>query len=146
MVSRKALKGVLHGFLGTFTSRYSDYHGYWLFGFLVGGPMPIECDLLTPVQADGGLRGVVRDLAARRFAEQLDKAGVNRACVRQATVRLERRPGSEVAMVGGHQRTGMRLSVRASVTADNGRVFEEEVVLFVAPHDPSIEFRSAREA
>ncbi len=26
------MKGVLHNFLGTLTSRYSDHRGYWLFG------------------------------------------------------------------------------------------------------------------
>ena len=37
MPTRNALKGVLAGFLGTYTSRNSDYRGYWLLGFLVAG-------------------------------------------------------------------------------------------------------------
>ncbi len=32
---RRIIKAVLDNFLGTYTSRYSDFHGYWLFGFLV---------------------------------------------------------------------------------------------------------------
>lgn len=28
MVSRNAIRGVLHNFLGTYTSRYSDHGGY----------------------------------------------------------------------------------------------------------------------
>ena len=33
--ARRHLKSVLAGFLGTYTSRYSDFQGYWLFGFIV---------------------------------------------------------------------------------------------------------------
>ena len=35
MPTRRVIKSVLHNFLGTYTSRYSDYNGYWLFGFMV---------------------------------------------------------------------------------------------------------------
>ena len=35
MVRRQVIKGALRGFLGTFTSRYSDFHGYWLLGQLL---------------------------------------------------------------------------------------------------------------
>jgi len=31
------MTAVLKNFLGTYTSRYSDFQGYWLFGFLVPG-------------------------------------------------------------------------------------------------------------
>ena len=36
MPRRRTIKGVLDNFLGTYTSRYSDYDGYWLFGMVVG--------------------------------------------------------------------------------------------------------------
>jgi hypothetical protein len=33
MVTPRAIRGMLRNFLGTYTSQYSDYKGYWLFGF-----------------------------------------------------------------------------------------------------------------
>ena len=46
MAKRRAIRGVLGNFLGTFTSRYSDYDGYWLFGFLVADLKDLRIDLL----------------------------------------------------------------------------------------------------
>jgi hypothetical protein len=46
MKPRRIIKGVLHNFLGTYTSRYSDYDGYWLFGMLVRDVEELSIDLL----------------------------------------------------------------------------------------------------
>ena len=35
MATADVIKSVLRNFLETFASRYTDYDGYWLFGFLV---------------------------------------------------------------------------------------------------------------
>ena len=35
MPSRKMLKGVIRGFLGTYVSRYSEFDGRLLFGFVI---------------------------------------------------------------------------------------------------------------
>ena len=35
MATRRVIKSVLSNFLGTYVSRYSEYDGYLLFGFLV---------------------------------------------------------------------------------------------------------------
>src|SRR5437667_11840282 len=86
MTSRRTIKGVLHNFLGTYTSRYSDFDGYWLFGFLVDGIDHAKCDLIetsgenieaTPIAA-------AKRLAATKFAEQIEKAGLPRSCFREA--------------------------------------------------------------
>ena len=47
MTTRKAMKGVLDGFLGTYMSRYSHYEGYWLFGFLICDLPCLRVDLLS---------------------------------------------------------------------------------------------------
>jgi hypothetical protein len=45
MASLRAIKCALHNFLGTYSSRYSEYSGYWLFGFLVNDLTRIDFDL-----------------------------------------------------------------------------------------------------
>ena len=47
MTSRRVIPGVLHNFLGTFTSRYSDFDGYWVFGFLIESMDRVRIDLLS---------------------------------------------------------------------------------------------------
>ena len=42
MPTRRVIKSVLRNLLGTLTSRYSDWHGYWLLGFVVKDLEPIE--------------------------------------------------------------------------------------------------------
>lgn len=51
MARRRVIKSVLHNFLGTYISRYSDFRGYWLFGFLVSNRFDFESefDLLRSV-------------------------------------------------------------------------------------------------
>jgi hypothetical protein len=34
-MAKRIINGVLDNFLGTFTSRYSNYSGYWVFGMMV---------------------------------------------------------------------------------------------------------------
>ena len=52
MASRRVIKGVLGNFLGTYVSRYSDYDGYWLFGFLVGDLGELRINLLGQSVSD----------------------------------------------------------------------------------------------
>lgn len=40
------MKSVLRGFLGTYTSRYSDYRGYWVHGQLPPDLLECTIDLL----------------------------------------------------------------------------------------------------
>jgi hypothetical protein len=50
MPSSRTLRAVLHNTLGTYLSRYSDYDGYWLFGFLVPRLIELKFDLLRRSQ------------------------------------------------------------------------------------------------
>jgi hypothetical protein len=47
MATRRVIKSVLRNFLGTYTSRYSEIRGYWLFGFLVPDLGELHFDLLS---------------------------------------------------------------------------------------------------
>jgi hypothetical protein len=144
MPSRGAIKSVLHNFLGRYASRYSEYHGYFLFGFLVVDLGEVEFDLLAlPTNAESPI-GVAAQLATTRFADHLQHAGLELAQVREARLRLGKLSGAIQGTVNGRPRAGFGISFSASALLDNGKRYEREKVLWVAPHDPSIESRSAR--
>ena len=142
MARRTALKGVLHGFLGTFTSRNNDLDGYWLFAQLVVEAAEIECDLLSPC-SNSGLSGLTCARAHETFRSQVSKARLPAAWIREARLRISKGSASRV-VVNGHSTWGVGIDVTASVTTDTGRRFENSVTLAVAPHNPAIEFRSTR--
>jgi hypothetical protein len=139
------LNGVLAGFLGTYTSRYSDFLGYWLFGLLVDGDALLDFDLLADVGPTGSPDGFARHLASLRFAEQLRKVGFERSVIQRATLCIERPAQTVERMAGDYRRIGFDVRFRATVVADTGRRFEREVTVFVAPHHERVESRSAGE-
>lgn len=47
MPTQRAIRGVLGNFLGTYTSRYSEHDGYWLFGLVVAELGELEVNLLA---------------------------------------------------------------------------------------------------
>src|SRR5688572_18734716 len=102
MATRRAIRGVLGNFLGTYTSRYSDYGGYWLFGFLVADLGELRIDLLAPPpgESDAPL-GVAARSAAAKFADQLRHAGLARSQVREAWLTIRKLPGPAVGAVNG---------------------------------------------
>jgi hypothetical protein len=90
MNSVKAIRGALNNFLATYTSRNSDYDGYWLFGLLVKDLVALDFDLLkeishpsrpTPLQ-------FAEISAAKKFRFQMQKAGVNSARVAEARLKI----------------------------------------------------------
>jgi nicotinamidase-related amidase len=144
MPTRRVLRGVLDGFLGTYTSRYSAYRGFWLFGFLVEKLDSLEIDLLAAdgIATDHPVRKTARDVAANRFADQLRKSGLKLSNVRNARLTMQRLP-DDGSIPGHHFRGGYNIRFLAKVTADTGRQFERERIVFVAPHDPQRELASA---
>jgi hypothetical protein len=52
MATRRVIKSVLGNFLGTYVSRYSDYDGYLLFGFLVGDLVELRINLFGQSGSD----------------------------------------------------------------------------------------------
>jgi hypothetical protein len=145
MATRKAIKGVLDNFLGTFTSRYSDYQGYWLFGFLVTEAEPLSFDLLSPpARLEAGPIASAADLAVRKFHDQLTKHGLDRSHVRAASVVIDWLPLTVDGQVNGHRAVGYQVRVSASATTDQGRQYQSERSFFVAPHNPRTEWRSTK--
>jgi hypothetical protein len=51
MKIRRRLTGMLFGFLDAFSSRHSDYDGYWIFGLLVRECAHVSFDLLNGISA-----------------------------------------------------------------------------------------------
>ncbi|MES2643169.1 MAG: hypothetical protein V4850_27040 [Myxococcota bacterium] len=137
------MKCILYGLLGTFVSRYSEYEGYWLLGFLVAPGMTLQIDLLSdePLSGEPTPESTAVTLARAKFRDQLLKAGYSQLCVVAAMLTVE-----EVVPTrqfgGGVSRYGYDVRFRAAATMDDGRSYHREVVVFVAPHDPAVELRS----
>src|SRR5262249_41036521 len=139
MTSRRVIPGVLHNFLGTFTSRYSDFDGYWLFGFLVENLDTLRIDLLGEIHedADSTALGFARRLAARRFSEQIAKAGLPKEWVREAYLDISKSSQGKIGVVNGRRCSGYDVKFEAHVVSDLSRAYERTGSIFVAPHDPT---------
>jgi len=146
MNRRRTIKGVLHNFLGTYTSRYSDYDGFWLFGILLGDVEELKIDLLSGSVGTSQPAPVTAaiELAVQRFAEQVEKAGLSVSCVREARLEITKLPGSQRGAVHGHISVGNHVRFVARVVSDYGKTYEGTRTVFVAPHDASVERRSTR--
>jgi hypothetical protein len=126
-MSRRAMNGVLAGFLGTYTSRYSDYHGYWLFGFLVADLDRLVIDLLgADSEPQAGPSAVAASIARERFADQLAKAGLSPVGLREAQLELTRESGTGEVWVDGWRDDGNALRFTVRVRFDTGRRFEQQ--------------------
>ena len=142
---------MLHNFLGTLTSRYSEWHQHWLFGFVVNDLERLDYDLLIRVAGspDDTPLAHIRSLATIKFQEQLSKARLDPIHIREATLILERLPGRvEVqynpATSKPYTTSGYRVRFMASAITDLGKVYECEQIVAVAPHDWTHEFQSSR--
>ena len=146
MTTRRVIKGVLHNFLGTFTSRYSDFDGYWLFGFLVEDIAGMRIDLLDDDddRARVSPSAFTKWLAARKFAEQLAKAGLPKSWLREARLDISKSPEHRPGLVNGRSSSGYDVKFQAHAVTDLGKAYARTASIFVAPHDPKIELRSAR--
>ena len=143
LVSRRQIKGVLHNFLGTFASRYSDFHGYWVFGFLVQDLERISIDLIdkNPDTANDIPSGFVRRLAIQKFTEQIRKAGLPSSYFQKAHLSIAKSSTPEVGWVNGRSCSGFEVMLVAHAITDLGKSYKSELAMFVAPHDPKVEMR-----
>lgn len=145
MATRRAMRGVLGNFLGTYMSRYTDFDGYWLFGFLIGDLGELRIDLLAP---SVGTPSTPFDVAARsaaaRFEDQLRKAGLTRSQVCEAWLVLRKLPATIEGSVNGQPCIGHQLLFSAEAVTDNDRCYRREQGVFVAPHNAKVEGRSGR--
>lgn len=146
MTSRRIIKGVLHNFLGTFTSRHSDFDGYWVFGYLVDGLDWVRIDLLdiSSGSAEATPSGFTRRLATQKFAEQIAKAGLPKTWFREARLEMSRPTETRLGVVNGRTTPGYDVKCHALAVTDLGQTYDAALSIFVAAHDPKIELRSAR--
>jgi len=135
------MKSVLHGFLGTYTSRNADYRGYWIHGQLPSGLQEWTIDLSGSAPVSEEPAEATHRLAARRFAEQVRKAGLTFGVVREATLQITRIPGVITGWHGDFSSDGQMIRFSARAVMDNGRIYQDERTVFVAPHDPEKERR-----
>ena len=145
-MTEKVLKSVLRGFLGTFTSRNSDYDGYWLFGMILDELDGMEIDLLHPPAGVSPVKekGEAMRLACREFVEQVEKHGLRISDIKEARLKFETLPGAKEGLVNGKPSTGREVRFNVTAASQRGKRFEAAAVVFVAPHDSDKERRSAR--
>ena len=146
MARRSAIDSVLHNFLGTYTSRYSEFHGYWLWGRVVKEVDRLHIDLLAISQmacAASKPLDVAWTHAVRRFADQVEKAHVAKWITRAELV-IQRSDATRMAVVYSGQRTGWDVWFAATAVSDVGSAYRRSVTVFVSAHDPRMESQSAR--
>lgn len=145
-MTRRALRGVLAGFLGTYVSRHSDHRGYWIFGQLHDADLrDMVVDLLAPPPEVDSPRAAARALAVRRFAEQLAKHGLTRDVVVHAELQLTGTDDLADVRRGRERSRARRIFFRATARSDLGAVYEASCSTLVAPHDPTQERRRHQE-
>ncbi len=139
------MRSVLWNFLGTFTSRYSDFQGYWLFGFLIEDLVELRIDLLAPAVAEPHLPSdVAIHTAVEKFEDQLRKARLDKRRIREAWLTIRKLPERLEGTIGSCGRAGHKVAFLATAVMDNGSKYEREQFVLVAPHDPSRESRNKR--
>jgi hypothetical protein len=137
---RRNLKGALHNFLATFASRYSDYEGYWLFGFLLNDTDEVKIDLLNPnsdIPSSAPVQ-VAANIARQKLREQLDKARLNISCAHEAHLTITKLPEIRRGLVNGLASEGHEIRCLASVVTDLGKTYQRRMNVFVARHNPEI--------
>jgi hypothetical protein len=146
MGRRRSIKSMLHNFLGTYTSRNSDYDGYWIFGFLVRDLTQLTIDLChSDISASKrkATNEAVR-LAVANFKDQRQKARLNISWIQSAHLTITRSSIRRPGRVNSQRSFGYTLSFLVQARSDFARAYTCEKSLFVAPHDPALELRSAR--
>jgi hypothetical protein len=146
-VTHRALRGALGNFLGKFTSRYREFEGYWLFGFLVVEHESFEIDLIksthdltvTPL-------ATVTQLARSAFEDQIRKAKLLPNQVSEAKGVFVKHPDQCEGWVNTHRKKGFNVTIRAEAMSNRQKCFAKVVKLFIAPHDPLSEYQSQRES
>ena len=142
----RRINGVLVNFLRTYTSRYSDFQGYWLFGFLVVDLVnELRIDLLAPsTDRHGPALDLASRLASEKFHDQVRKGGIAPDRIRGAWPTIRRSFALAEGTVNDSACLGYRVGFRIEVLMDGRRRYEQEVQLFVAPHNPELERRRSR--
>ena len=143
MATRRVIKSVLGNFLGTYTSRYSDFGGYWLFGFLVADLTELQINLLgQEVSEPASPRGVAISSAIAKFEEQREKSHLARSHIHEAWLTIQRLPGTDFGWHNKLWAAGFKVCFSASARTDDGKRYDRNCTVFVTSHDPLVEHKS----
>ena len=143
--TRRVMKSVLHNFLGTYTSRYSDFHGYWMLGQVPSDVLQSTIDLLEQPREGERVAEAARRLAVQKFTQQVERAGLSPQAIREATLQLCTNPEIVEGRHGDYLSNGHMVRFIARAITDTGHVFHDEATVFVAPHSPRKERRRSPE-
>lgn len=145
MKRSQSITGVIHNFLGAYTSRYSDFKGYWAFGMIVDDLFVTEIDLLDTrsenVQKNVG--EYVLSRAQNTFKDQMSKAGILHNTIERAILQI-RRCNTKTGFINNTKKNGWIVDFTAEVVTKKNLQYRDSKMLFIAPHDSRNEFRSAR--
>lgn len=137
---------MLHNYLETLSSRYSDYDGFWVFGLLFHnlGAIKIDLDSQSSLLPGDPVLVWFEAESRRKFAEQIAKDRIPIEYVRAARLVCEVVSKPFSGSIGGSPTEGATCRLTVSVTSDLGAEYSRKKEFFVAPHDPSREHRSTR--
>lgn len=144
-MSLRALKSVLHNFLGSFTSRYTDYNGYSFWGFVLPYLDFYEIDLLKRNKnyTENILLNEFSDLANRIFLDQLGKHRIETYEILKAKLIFTIVDSSQTIDVNGYLTNASTIKVYAEAQTGLYRIYDKTMYITVAKHNPEIEFKSA---
>jgi hypothetical protein len=145
MPTSRAIKGLLRNFLETYSSRNADFGGYWLFGLILNDLDVLEVNLLANQTKPSGSPMVAAEtIAIEKFRNQTNKAGFDLPDFREAGLCITRQQGTGEGLANGGRSNGQMILLKCRVLTNGGKTFEDEQLIFVAPHDPKRESQSVR--
>ncbi len=132
------IKSIAHNFLQTYTSRYSSWHGYWLWGFVIEDHLHLNWDLLArPTGSHYDPLTFARELAVVRFFQQCEKQGASRRIERvELIITASTPPDTLYTRTFGLRLLNMRFVIKVETS---GTAIVTECDILVARHDPSLE-------
>jgi hypothetical protein len=134
MIRRRSINGALCNFLGTLTSRYSDFDGYWVLGLIVADLRAATVDLLSDSNdaADSAPMAAFIRIARQRFHEQVAKQRLPPSFMGSACLEIARSPTPLAeGHVNGHVRRGYEVTFTARVESDLQRTYTSKMSVFV---------------
>lgn len=135
MPTRRIIKGVLGNFLGTYVSRYSDYNGRLLFGFLVGNLDDVRINLLgQEVHNPDSPMGAAILSAIARFDEQRQRAGLDGARIHEAWLTIKQLPGPVLGAIHETPCLGFNVEFTVEAVMDDSKRYQRNRVVFIAPN------------
>ncbi len=146
-MQRGAIKSLLEGFLGTYTSRYTRWQGYWLFGFIVEDMHGTCFELLEqPDIQEVSPMATAASIARSNFRAQLARNGVPEARVLTARLEIVRvaNPRHWFA-IGMLPKQGHEFLFTVNVQTDSTTTHQRSRSVLIAPHDPNVE-RASKES